>query len=88
MPGLKQAGRIANDCLISHLAKFGYAPIPCTTSSWNKSTLDISFALVVNDFGIKYVGKQSADHLIQNLQKLYTISIDWSANLFFVLTLS
>ena len=30
MPGLKQAGRIANDQLKAHLAKFGFAPVPRT----------------------------------------------------------
>ena len=43
---------------------------------------------MVDNFGIKYVDKQSADHLIQPLQKLYTISINWSANLFCGLTLT
>ena len=28
MPGLKQASRIANDRLESHLAHFGFAPVP------------------------------------------------------------
>ena len=28
MPGLKQAGRIANDRLKAHLAHFGFAPVP------------------------------------------------------------
>ena len=32
MPGLKQAGRIANDGLIKHLAQFGYAPVQHTPS--------------------------------------------------------
>ena len=76
MPGIKKDGRIANDRLAAYLANFGYAPVSCTPSLWKHYTLDISFALVVDNFGIKYVGKQSADHLIQALLKLYTISID------------
>ena len=32
MPGLKQAGRIANDRLKIHLAKFGYSPVTQTPS--------------------------------------------------------
>ena len=43
---------------------------------------------MVVDFEIKYVRKQSDNHLIQDLQKLYTISIDWSANFFCGITLS
>ena len=88
MPSLKQAVRISNDCLTAHIAKFGYAPVPCTTSLWKHSTLDISFGLVVDNFGIKYVDKQNANHLIQALQKVYTISINWYANLFSGLTIA
>jgi hypothetical protein len=32
----------------------------------------------VDDFGVKYVGKEHADHLIQTLQTHYTITQDWS----------
>ena len=53
MPGLKQASRIANAQLTAHLAKFGYAPVPRAPSLWKQPTLDISFTLVVDDFGIK-----------------------------------
>ena len=42
---------------------------------------------MVDDFGVKYVGKETADHLIQALQKLYTISVNWTGSLYFGLTL-
>ena len=29
-PGLKQAGKVANDRLQTHLAKYGYKPVPHT----------------------------------------------------------
>ena len=32
MPGLKQAGKVANTRLQKHLATYGYAPVPCTPS--------------------------------------------------------
>ena len=57
MPGIKQAGLISNERITAHIAKFGYATFPCTTSLWKHSTLDISFFLVVDDFGIKYLDK-------------------------------
>ena len=57
MPGLKQAGRIANDWLKIHLTQFGYAPIPHTPALCKHATRDITFSLVVDDFGVKYVGK-------------------------------
>ena len=30
-----------------------------------------------DDFGVKYVGKQHAYHLINNIQEHYQVSIDW-----------
>ena len=87
MPGLKQAGRIANDRLKSHLAHFGFAPVPITPVLWKHTTKPIIFSLVVDDFGVKYSGKENADHLIQALQKLYTISINWTSSLLYGLTI-
>ena len=75
IPGLKQVGRVANDRLHICLFKFGYSPAAQTSSLWKNATKDIYFHLVVNNFGIKYVGKETADHIIQALQNLYTISI-------------
>ena len=81
MPSLKQAGRIANDRLQLHLAKFGYAPVARSPSLWKQATKDINFSLVVDDFGVKYVGKENADHLIQALRNMYSISINWTGAL-------
>ncbi|KAL7476304.1 hypothetical protein ACHAW6_003292, partial [Cyclotella cf. meneghiniana] len=35
------------------------------------------FTFVVDDFGIKYVGKESAQFLVNALKENYTISVDW-----------
>ena len=75
MPGLKQAGHITNDRLKAHLSKFGFAPVPRTPELWKHDTKPIFFSLVVDAFGVNYIGKENADHLIQVLQKIYTISI-------------
>jgi hypothetical protein len=87
MPGLKQAGRIANDRLTTHLAKFGYRPVPRTPSLWTHDTRPIGFLLVVDDFGIKCVGKEHAMHLLGALRKLYTVTEDWAGTLFSGLTI-
>jgi hypothetical protein len=87
MPGLKQAGRIANDRLQKHLAHFGYAPVARTPSLWKHATRPVTFSLVVDDFGVKYVDKQHAEHLIHALTQLYQISIDWAGELYLGLTL-
>ena len=87
MPGLKKAGRIANDQLKYHLSKFGFSPVPRTSALCKHATKPIIFSLVVDDFGVKYIGKENADHLVQALQKLYTISINWTGALFCGITI-
>ena len=88
MPGLKQARLIDNDRLTRHLAKFGYTPSSKTPALWKHSTRNISFSLVVDDSGVKYVGKDNSDHLISALRELYTVSTDWKGTLFCGLTLN
>jgi hypothetical protein len=60
---LKQAGLLANQLLQTRLAPFGYYPARHTPGLWLHNTQPISFTLVVDDFVVKYVGKQHADHL-------------------------
>ena len=59
MPGLKQAGRIANDRFKIHLTQFGYAPVPRTPALSKNATHGITFSLFVYDFGIEYVGNRA-----------------------------
>ena len=51
--GLPQAGKLANEQLIRHLAPFGYTPCPHTAGLWTHEPRAISFLLVVDDFAIK-----------------------------------
>ena len=79
MYDLPQAGRIANDRLKKFLEPYGYAPVPITPGLWTHKTNPLTFSLVVDDFGIKYVNRADVDHLIATLQKLYVIKTDWDA---------
>ena len=88
MPGLKQAGIIANDRLTLNLDKHSYASVPCTPSLWAHAHLPIILYLVVDNLGVKYTGNASAHHIIATLRSLYTISVDWSGSLFCGLTLT
>ena len=45
------------------------------------------FSLVVDDFGVKYVGKQHAEHIITCIQKYYPVSVDFPVELYFVVSL-
>eukprot|EP00957_Ditylum_brightwellii_P064155 4867840-Ditylum_brightwellii.AAC.1 len=43
---------------------------------------DITFSLIVDDFGIKYTNRDDVDHLTTALRKLYQITVDWNGKLF------
>ena len=88
MPGLKQAGKIANDRLKTHLKKYGYAPVPRTPALWAHATRSTIFTLVVDDFGIKYESMADANHLLDALRALYNITVDWTGTLYCGLTLA
>ena len=70
MYGLPQAGRLAYNKLKKHLADDGYHPCKLTPGLFRHSTRPISFCLVVDDFGIKYVGTENAEHLIATLKNI------------------
>jgi hypothetical protein len=88
MYGLPQAGMLANKLLKERLDKHGYYETSHTPGLWRHKTRPIMFALVVDDFGIRYVGKQHADHLIAALRQDYeAVTIDWKGDLFCGITL-
>ena len=87
MPGLKQAGKIANDKLKLHMRTHGYIPCERTPALWRHITRPTIFTLVVDDFGIKYGSMADANHLINALRELYEITIDWTGKLYCGLTL-
>ena len=48
----------------------------------------IQFTLAFNDFGVKYFGKEHADHLIQDMKSEGDgMKTDWTGNPYFGLTL-
>ena len=76
MYGLPQAGKLAHDQLKAHLQKYGYYPCRLTPGLWKHESRPISFTLVVDDFGVKYVGEQHLNHLIAALRDAYEITVD------------
>ena len=70
MYGLKQAGRIATDRLKQHLKTYGYVPCRYTPGLFTHTSRKISFALCVDNFGVKYTDKADAQHLLTCLEKL------------------
>ena len=47
----------------------GYKQMPHSTGLWQHHTLKTTFALCVDDFGVKYFSKTDAYHLINALQQ-------------------
>ena len=82
MYGLPQAGKIANDKLKLHLAKFGYEPAPITPGLWRHQTRPLQFSMVVDDFGIKYERQEDITHILDILKTIYKISEDWDGKLY------
>jgi hypothetical protein len=76
MYGLKQAGLLANQLLQTPLEPFGYYPARHTPGLWLHKTRPISFTLVVDDFAVKYVGKQHAEHLRNAVLQTYELTTD------------
>jgi hypothetical protein len=77
MYGLPQAGIIAQELLEEHLRKAGYTQSKITPGYWKHTWCPISFTLVVDDFGVKYIGKEHVHHLLQVLRQDYKIEKDW-----------
>jgi hypothetical protein len=48
----------------------------------------ILFTLVVDDFGVKYVGKEHVDHLIKCIKETYELTKDWTGDLYCGITLT
>jgi hypothetical protein len=88
MYGLPQAGRIANDRLTAFLAPHGYAPVPITPGLWRHDKSDLSFTLVVDDFGVKYTNPQDVKNFMSTLNELYKVSEDWDGTCYCGLTLA
>ncbi len=80
MYGLLQAGILAQELLEKRLNKHGYSQSKAVLGLWTHKTRSISFTLVVNDFGVKYVGKEHAMHLNSILKQHYEISEDWTGS--------
>ncbi|KAL7475165.1 hypothetical protein ACHAW6_005726, partial [Cyclotella cf. meneghiniana] len=70
------------------LAIKGYRQSTITPGFWKHDWRPISFALCVDDFGVKYVGIKHAQHLLQTLNKHYETSQDWKGERYLGLTIA
>ncbi len=87
MYGLPQAGIIAQELLEERLLKAGYQQSKIMPGYWKHDWRPISFTLVVDDFGVKYIGKEHVHHLTQTLKQHYEIKEDWEETCYLGITL-
>ena len=87
MYGLPQAGIIAQELLADRLQNHGYTQSETTPGLWSHKSRPIQFSLVVDDFGVKYVGKENAEHLLNTIRKYYKCSCDWDGKRYCGLTI-
>ncbi len=71
MYGLPQAAIIAQQLLEKWLQQHGYLQRVMTPHLWKHDTQPISFTLIVNNFGVKYMGKENTQHLIDTVRQFY-----------------
>jgi hypothetical protein len=77
MYGLLQAGIIARELLADCLRQHGHMQSGTTPGLWSHKMRPIQFSLIVDDFGVKYLGKENALHLLNTIQKYYKCSCNW-----------
>ena len=87
MYGLPQAGLLANELLEKRLNKRGYHQSKLVPGLWKHEWRPVQFTLVVDDFGVKYVGKEHALHLKATLEDNYGVTTEWDGKRYIGITL-
>jgi hypothetical protein len=87
MYGLPQAGILAQELLTKQLLKAGYMQSAATPGFWPHKWQPISFALVIDTFGIKYINKTDAKHLLAVLKLDYECDTDYESTGYLSLTI-
>jgi hypothetical protein len=87
MFGLPQAGIIAQEPLEKQLAEYRYHQSKIINSFWKHKTRPICFALAVDNFAVKYVDEEDAEHLINAIKKYYPMAVDKEATKYIGLTI-
>ena len=78
--GLPQAGKLARDKLVDHLAHHGYEELKGSPGLFRHASRRVTFSLVVDDFGVVYHDREDAQHLVQVLEQRYQVKKDWEGS--------
>ena len=81
MYGLKQAVKIAYDGLKQYLLPCGHVPTKHTPGLCRYTTSNLTFTLLIEDFGIKCAKFSQFQHLVHTLQQKHEITVDWAGTL-------
>ncbi len=80
--GLPQAGILANDLLLSRLEDKGFYEAASTPGLWCHKWRPIRFCLILDDFGIEYVGLEHFTYFLDILKKIHGIQYNMAGNKF------
>ena len=86
MYGLPQSGILSQTLLETCLNAHRYHQRKITPGLWTHEWRPICFTLVVDNFGVKYVGKEHADHIIKCIKENYDTTEDWEGKRYLGLT--
>ena len=78
--GLPQTGILANSLLRGRLEEEGYYKAHSTPRLWRHKWRPIQFCLIVDDFGVEYVGIEHFNHLLALLKKYHQIQTNMAGN--------
>ena len=84
---LPQSGLLANELLEGRLNKWGYHQSKLVPGLWSHKWRPVQFTLVVDNFGVKYVGKKHALHLKQTLEDNNKVTLAWDGQQYIGITL-
>jgi hypothetical protein len=70
------------------LAIRGYYQCQHTPGLWCHLWHDITFCLVVGNFGIKMTSMATMKHLVTSLEEHYSITVNWTGSLFYIVKLA
>jgi hypothetical protein len=87
MYSLPQAGIIAQEVLANRLKEHGYSQSKTTPGLWKHEWCPVWFSLTVDDFGVKYIGKEQVQHLLQRVQKYYKCLFEPEGERYYRLTI-
>ena len=78
---------IGNELLEKRLNKHGCRQSKLVPGLWKHNTWPVQLTLVVDDFGVKYVDEEHANHLKWVLEGHYTLTCDWTGTHYVGITL-